>query len=317
VWVGLALAAQALGVRPAAADRATDILQASIQAGQSVSYQAVVELRVMQGAQAKRRQTMEVASAPGNRHRMEVTGPANEAGRLIVRDGRTEWEYWPRQGRVVERQLPTADEVSRQKLGALDNVQGNLHAAYVGIATVARRKCHVVSVSPPDGRRVRKQVWVDAETYVELKWERYSETGQPTGAWVVQRIDYGTVPGRLFQFQPPARSRVVKVPRAPEMSLAAAQKSVGFLAIIPREMPRGYALDRRRVGVVRFGRTPALWLQFSNGVDSLSLFESRRLGRTPARMNQAIRWDCGDRTFLLVGRLSPQESQKIKASTSN
>jgi outer membrane lipoprotein-sorting protein len=315
-WAGLALAAL-LWALPASADRATDILQAAVQAEQSVSYQATVELRVMQGTRVGSRQTMKVASAPGNRHRVEIVGPAPEAGRLIVRDGRTEWEYWPRNGRVVERQLPSAQDVWRQKLGALGKAQADLHAAYVGLGTVAGRKCHVVSVSPPDGKRVRKQVWVDAGTYVELKWERYGGDGRPTATWAVQRIAYGAAPASLFSFRPPTQSRVVKVPRAPEMPLAEAERAVGMLAVIPQAMPRGFALDRRRVGVVRFGRTPALWLRFSNGVDSLSLFQSVRLGKTPDRMRQALRWDTGNRTFLLVGRVSPQESQKIKASTSN
>lgn len=313
--VGLMLWAALAALPSARADRATDVLAAAVRAEQTVSYRATAELRIMRGAQTTSTQTLKIANAPGNRRRTEVTAPPAEAGRLIVRNGRTEWEYWPRLGRVLQRTLPDPESITRQRLGALKTAQATLYAAYTGVATVAGRKCHVVTVSPPDGRLVSKRVWVDAENYVELKWERYSGGRKPSVTWAVRSISFGAVPEGLFHFRPPARTRVTKEPNAPEMPLAEAERQVGFRAVLPGKLPAGYALDRACVGVVRFGGSAALWLRFSNGVDSFSLFESGRLGKTPQRLAQATRWDTATRTYLLIGRLSQQDRQKIIKTT--
>jgi hypothetical protein len=99
------------------------------------------------------------------------------------------------------------------------------------------------------------------------------------------------------------------------MSLASAERRVGFHAAVPGYLPPGYVLDRGQVGLMRVGARDALWMEFLNGVDSFSLFQARGMGPAPSGLGRAKRWDAGGFSFFLMGELPHEEVQKVKKST--
>lgn len=298
----------------ARADKALDILRKSIAADGQVAYWAEVEITVRGKSTRVFRQ--DVLRASGNKYRIRMTGPGEGAGPLIVSDGRVEWEYRPSEGLVHARDLAPLKDIQRAKLGALQTVQGTLHASYLGQEGVAGRTCHVIAVKPPDGRRLRKKVWVDAGKFVELKGERYDSAGRLETSSVTLQISFQVNPGPGdFEFRPPARTQVRRIGRVPRLPLQTAEKKVGFRAVIPSYLPPGFALDRTQVRVAQLGGQAALWLEFFDGVDTFSIFQCPRLRKAPPQERGATYWEAQGLSFLLIGRLSTEERSRVRHST--
>lgn len=315
--LSLALVAACIAAAPAtaAANRALQILERSIRADGRVSYTGTAEFRRYEGARVASLHVQRVMYGAGNRQRVEVVAPPEEAGRLIVSNGRVEWVYRPQGRSVQRRELLPPHEIQRHKLGALRLVADTLFPAYLGTETVARRTCHVIAVKPPDGRRTSKKVWIDAEHLIELRWARYDPRGRPLITWTMTEVDFApTLPANAFEFSPPAGVPVRDMPRAPRMTLAEAERRIGFKAVLPAYLPPGFVLHRDHVGVTEFRGRQALWMQFVNGVDTFSIFQSPSLRAPPAQLHRAMHWEAQGFSFLLVGNLPPAEKEKIRAS---
>lgn len=300
------------------ADQALTILRRVIYADQKVAYAGRVEINVYRGGRLVTQQVQRITRVNRSRERIEVLAPAAQAGRVIVSDGHSQWEYSPRRNSVVERSLPSPAEVLHNKLDALKAVQSTLHPAYLGIATVAGRRCHVVTVSPPYGRRVRKKMWVDTEHFVELRWERYSPDGERTTSWALTSVDFRpAIDARTLTFKVPAGAAFQRFPHAARMSLQAAEKQVGFRAVVPRYLPPGFVFLRDAVGVAQPANRRVLWMSFTDGVDAFSLFQSQSVGRPLPAREHSTQWEAKGFTFVLVGAIPGDVREKIKNSTLN
>lgn len=292
-----------------------DILRLAVKADGHVAYTAEVEIGVYAGGHQVGVHVQRITKAPVNRRRVESLG--RKGGGVIVSNGREEWEYRNGQPEARVRELSSPDDILRWRLAALDAVAGTLHPVYEGQATIAKRRCHVIAVKPPDGERTRKRVWIDREKYVELKTIRYSPAGGIQATWTVKSICYDPrISSSVFEFRPPEGTRVRRIPRAPRMNLSSAEQRVGFDAVVPDYLPDGYVLLREQVGVLPGPGGGGLWLQFTDGVDSFSLFQNRGGGPPPPRGGHGVTsWQARGRSFVLVGPVSREDTERIKRST--
>lgn len=314
IGVILAIAGASLAA-PACAQNPFDLLRQAIKADGNVRYEARVEIVTKEAKAPGISIVQRVLRGEGNKHRTQVVAPPHMVGRVIVSDGNTEWEYRPVARLVHQRKMRPLSEVQRLKLEQLDLVKGSLKLSYVGTAHVVGRPCDVVSIRPEGERVVRKQVWIDEKTHIELRWERYDSAGRLTTRWSVTDIDYApTIPAGSFSFAPPHNAKVWRIPAAERMSLSEAERRIGFKALLPSYLPPGYAFHESDVGITQRGGRTALWLRYLNGVDSFSIFQSQRLKGRPAPVPGASYWEKDGFSFLLVGRLSETERQKVRNS---
>ncbi|MFP3904103.1 MAG: hypothetical protein ACLFWB_07660, partial [Armatimonadota bacterium] len=100
--------------------------------------------------------------------------------------------------------------------------------------------------------------------------------------------------------------------------LQAAEKAAGFNAVIPANLPDGYVFERDSVAVTRYMDQKTLWLTFTNGLDTFSLFETPCDGqelRQKKTKHTIHQWHAGGLCFTLIGPLSHRQVQKIMNST--
>ena len=300
----------------AAREWAWKVLERSLQAEGTVAYEAFREIvRFRRGHKVAGYQ-QKVYRAPGNQERIVVVHPPQQRGRLVISDGRRRWEYYPTTKRLITSSLPVLGKLHPARLGALRASQRHLRAEYLGEGTIAGQVAYIVRVTDSDGRSLR-QLWIDKHTFVQLKRQRFSPTGQIVYSAYFTKINYQPTfaPG-LFTFKPPANCQVSRVPPPLDrMPLKAAQKQAGFDAILPGHIPQGYQLERDSVAVTRHKGRFILWLPFSNGLDTFSIFQAPRSLQPPRALGHGGHWWVqGKYCFALVGSLPDEEIQKIKAS---
>ncbi len=297
-------------------DKALNVLRQSILAQGTVSFSGLKTVVIFRGGEKVRGYQEQVyEKAPGKR-RWAVIAPEDQRGRLCIRNGQVQWEYSPKHASVVRRELPTAEDLCAQRLTDLDRLRTRTRIQYLGTETIANRPAHIILVSTRQGVPVKK-TWIDTEHYVPLKTQQFDCKGLIKSSAYYEAINYQPqYADGMFDFTPPAGCTVQNAPPPPRrMKLPAAEKVVGFRALIPRYLPPGYRLQTSQVAVTRQGGQVILWLPFSNGVDTFSIFQ-RPLGAPPpaGRAGRSLSWHVGDFSFTLVGGLPQDEMKQVRDS---
>ncbi len=254
-------------------------------------------------------------SAPG-KMRIVFLSPASEQGKLCLTSGEDYWEYAPASGRAVHTLLPPPERVIATRLEELNDLARRMRLQYAGSESVAGRNAHVVKIYTSEGVPVKK-TWVDRQNSVELKTQRFDSRSNVKSSVYFTSITFNPsfTPG-LFEFEPPAGVQVVESQRPSErMTLEQAQKRAGFSAVLPDYLPPGYSFRRDQVAVIDVGGKPTLWLSFSNGVETFSLFQRRGSGRSQTiEHDRSVTWEDGAFCFTLMGALSESEADRVRAS---
>jgi outer membrane lipoprotein-sorting protein len=311
VPLGLLLAGGTLPISAAHADQqGYNVLARCLYAAFGVDYSGTRQIDIYKdGAKAKTLQQT-VLHKRGNKQRVSMSG-----GQMVVMNGQKMWEYFPARSKAIARDMVDPKRDLADKLAALRRTAANMNLRYEGTTTVAGRSVYVVQIIDPRGQLL-KRVWADAGRGVELAAERYDSRGNITFSSYFTQVSFSpTFPAGAFDFQPPAGVQVEQAPGPRKrMTMGDAERAAGFAGVLPTYLPPGYSFDSDAVSVTqRQGRT-VLWLTFSNGVDSFSLFESGVPPDMPRHVPRRVAvWTKGPYLFALVGRLPDDEASRIKA----
>lgn len=305
-----------VAVAPVAADdQATRIMQAAIMSKGDVSYAADRVVEVWRDGRRVRTVRQRIHCKQGDKQRIETIEPRTEAGTLFVSNGRRTWEYDPDKQQVVVRQMHTPQNLKRHRERAAQLVAAQLSLQYGGRKTVASRSAHEIIIRDSIGRLLRK-CWIDAHTNVELKMEKYGDRAALTTRNEIVTIDYSPrfISG-MFDFSPPSDAVVRTAPApAKRMTLAEAQRPAGFAGVVPGYLPPSYVFEQDTVAVTNYQGKIVLWLTFTNGLDTFSLFESpctHGSPKPPTQHDCAVRWSNGTICFTLVGDLMSSDVENI------
>lgn len=313
--VHLILIAAAVGAVHGAPDP-LEILRQSILSRTRVDFSGVRTVVVFEDGQKIHGVEQKIdCDAPSNL-RIVVIAPEDQRGKLCLTAGTEHWEYNPRSGRAVHAELPSPEQVVQTRLSELSELARRMKMQYVGADSIAGRPTHVVKVYTVRGVPVKK-LWVDRQHYVELKTQRFNSHGQVKSSAYYTRIDYSpSFATGLFAFQPPNGATIVQAGCASEpMSLQEAEEKAGFDAVLPGYLPPGYTFLDDHAGVIAVDGKPTLWLTFSNGADTFSLFQRPAAGSmSPQWRDRSVTWQQNNYRFTLMGSLASDQLMKVKSS---
>lgn len=295
-----------------------EIMRKVVRARGTVAFEADRKIHIINNGEIVRTLRQKIYRDTGHKERIETFTTGQSKSHVVVCDGRQMWEYWPSRSLVITH--PTAPT------HATDDVQNCMNLLYQGMSltytgqeTVARRPAHVVVVRNKSNTLVRK-TWIDTSKYVELKTQKYHGGTHPYMRVVVTRISYlSRHDDGLFHFKPPGQVKTKQVPKPPHRSsLETAEKTAGFSAVVPNLLPDGYVFERDAVAVTRYMNKKTLWLTFTNGLETFSLFETpcdRETFNRRDTKHRAHQWYANGVCFTLIGHLSQSQIQKITNST--
>lgn len=254
--------------------------------------------------------------AHGGKLRTEILAPPQRKGVLVVNDGRIRYEYFPRLRLVRYHPVAPPAVTRRRRLNALSLLQRNFRIIYAGKERIMDRWAHVVVVKRPNGR-IARRVYVDTQKFVELKIDEFAPSGRPISSRFFVDITFSPVfgPSDFVWVHPSGVRKQLTLYLGEGMTLAEAQARVGYKPRLPTVLPPGFQFLADDVTVPEVEGQKVLWLRFSNGLDTFSLFE-RLAGPGIARRLPAgtVTWNANGMNFTLVGSLTPEEFRRIKAS---
>ncbi len=214
------------------------------------------------------------------------TAPHSRQGRVIIGNKTDQWTYVPQRGTVIHSTEPT-DPTQKQEA-----IQFNLLLANYKLivqptpAEVAGRKTYEVNLVPRVPGRPYDKLWIDPFTGVALRREKYHSDGSISSVSYYSDIHFN--PKLLStQFTPNRWSgqkfREVNQSSATDVTVDPAKLPAGFqgVASVPPALD-GYRFQEATM--LGTGRKASLHLVYSDGLNTLSLFEMFRIGKTPTHV---------------------------------
>ena len=296
--------------------QALDILKRSILAEGTVNFSGVRSVVVFEASLKTQGYQQQVYEKAPGKLRMTVIDPEAQRGRLCVSNGRIHWEYLPAKSRVTRRELPPAEQARARRLADLERLTARMRVEYLGTETIVGRTSHVVTVSAGSGSPLKK-IWADAEHYLPLKMQRFDPQGRVKLSMYYTSINFQPqYTAGMFDFEPPAGCVVQASDDLPErIALSEAETRAGFKAALPKYLPPGYSFEAKRVAVIPLKGRKVLWLTFSNGADTFSIFQRKRgVALAPRQSGRSMDWAAGAYSFTLVGQISCAEMNKVRES---
>ncbi|HLW60542.1 MAG TPA: polysaccharide deacetylase family protein [bacterium] len=307
-------------------DNALSWLRSGASAPRRVSYAGTKAITIW-GGQVQASQVRIYHAAP-DRTRLEYLPAGNQPQRIVIITGRMEMEYVPARNQVVERPAPAADE-ERLTQAVLPQILSNYYVRFGAPELVAGRPARVIEVQSKFPGRPSLRIWVDRQTRLILRFERYRAdwTLQESSVFLNVQLNPILTPD-LFTVPAPPGTRVQQQHNPPSLSAAEIAQRMGFTPQLPTYLPAGFVLTRSVVRDVR-GQPAAVSL-YSDGVSTLTLFESRGAlasprGR-PVRIGSVtgtiavqgvatlLHWNIGVISYTLVGELPQEDLVRIASS---
>jgi len=209
--------------------------------------------------------------------RIYYLNPESQHGRLLVSDGKQQWQFDPRRRQLLHRLLSP---------GALDEDDflsyTLLRANYLLSVDpqprmVAERKAWVVTIKRPNGLPLARRLWIDAGSGLILKREIYREDGKLAVTVAFTEITYHLkLDPAIFNLSPLAKSVHLTETRSSAEAIVALPAVSAQLAgqVYAPPVLAGYRLVGATTTSV--GGKPLLHLRYSDGLNLISLFEQRR-----------------------------------------
>ncbi len=264
----LALPAQpALGQTGGGLPEAAAVLRSMVEAPALIDYEGTKIISVRRsGAQTV---TVLEAHKRSGKTRLEFLSPEPIAGRIVIDTGADFWHYEPSlhivfQGSTLAR--PVHPRAAAEALASA------YHLQLLGTEEVVGRAAFVLWLGARRGEESRT-FWVDAATGIPLRIEE-RRRGEPVYVAYFSRISFSlNLPEALFRFRLPAGARSFSLfpSRDPGISIAQAERQVGFRVRQPSTLPGG--LRFQGASVAQYGSLTAAHLRYVDGTQPISVFQ--------------------------------------------
>jgi negative regulator of sigma E activity len=316
-----------------AARSAWDLVWKSETANQQVSLRGRVQTRAFFGTREEHA-TARIVAARG---KLRLDYESNGKRWTLLDDGRNLIRLRP--GSEPPVILPRPAFVTDRTLA-----ERNYAARVVREAQVAGRPTQVIEIASRASGAPAWRLWLDRETRVALKRERYNVEGRLTAGTEYSTVQFGA-PVSEEEFSGPAQMRAPEEGVEKSLGPEALSQAVGFAVQTPSYLPAGYALRggyARRTpkggGPGRHGAlSPSAELRYTDGLRVLSVrqWEAREEGARQERRQQRKRWrgrkeeegrlldhgsekvyrsHLGERVVVVVGDLPEEELARVARS---
>lgn len=280
---------------------AADIAQKAHNADKDVSYRGVKTASVSANG-ATMSSVVKIVHLKPDMTRKEFFSPLALAGTILIMDGTDVWRYTPREGLWEQVRCESVGECS-----PCSRALSNYDIQLVGTEKVAGRDTYLIRAIPRHPSDRTHAMWVDKHCYLTLRTQTETVGGRVVSSSWFTTIEINPKDISLSAF---AVTGKVKTPTKPGRA--------DFQVRKPTYLPKGYRL----VSVSRVSANChyCAHLQFSNGANTISLFE-RRTGvetaapRVPDKLSTIVTWTREGVLFTLIGDLSRDELKKIADST--
>ena len=242
--------------------------------------------------------------------------PPRIKDRRILDNGKLRIEYSSKRNNFEISASLNSSLVRKRREKGLNLIFANHTISQLADEEIAGREVYVISLVPHSSGNPALKMWIDKETFLLLKQEKYNSEGRLTFSSQfieihfnkkLSREELNDIPKSVKDkgFRPPYRV-IGDIEELKEMS--------SFSLSFPRYLPSGYSFQE---GVLLNGGEKVA-LIYSNGLKIIMLFQSLPInltGQGDREMPFVTKfWTDKGKTFVLIANISEEELTKIMES---
>lgn len=311
-----------LMVVPSLAMEPERILYLSLEAQFQVNIEGIKEAQVYRQERNYTIRAKVVYQEPDFSHILYLAPPIVK-GRRILDNGKLRIEYISGINNFKISPSLNSSLARKRREKGLNLIFANYTISQLPDEEIAGRGVYVVSLVPHSSGSPGLKMWIDKETFLLLKQEKYSSEGKLTLSSQFVEIHFNKKLSReeLNDIPKSVKDRGFHSPHQVISDIEELKEISRFSLSFPRYLPSGYSF---REGVL-FNGGQRVDLIYANGLEIIVLSQSLPIdvkteysGQVPFRGALLIMgaktefWTGGGKTFVLIADVSKEELNKIK-----
>jgi negative regulator of sigma E activity len=208
----------------------------------------------------------------GKSHRREELLSGTTHGRVNFDDGKFLWRFFPSKNMVIKEKSRIGSPIQFPMRDNLDLVKQNYLVRIVGEFISEGREGHKVLFEPAKNDRPRQVFWIDSETGIPFKIEKYGPDTNMVSVTSFSEVKFSLPQKKdsLFLKVPP-QTNITEVKEKSNLSLEKAATLMGSRVFIPKYLPTGFVL--KNIAYRLSGSEKVLQVFYTDGLSALSVFQ--------------------------------------------
>lgn len=314
VFVGLFLPLS-LMVIPSLAMEREKILCLSLEAQFQVDAEGIKETRVCREEESYIIRAKIIYRKPDFSYILYLAPPMIK-GRRIIDNGKLRIEYIPGMNNPKHSSSLNSSLARKRREKSLNLILANYTISQLPDEYIVGREVYVISLVPQYPGSPGLKRWIDKETFLPLKQERYNSEGKLTFSSQFTEIHFGKkISEEELNHIPESVKDKGILPRHQVVSDIEELKEISrFPLSFPKYLPSGYSFQE---GVLLNGGQRVA-LTYTNGLETIVLFQGPPINlkiQGDREMPFGTKfWTDKGKTFVLIANISEEELTKIMES---
>ena len=203
------------------------------------------------------------------REELITTGSEKE---IDYDDGKNLWRFFPKQNLVIKETSKITRNLEVKNKEILKHVKENYQIKILKAYKANNRNGYEVLFLPITGDRPKQIFWIDSETGIPFKIEKYGANDELLSVTSFSEIDFQVTPKKenLFLMVPP-NTEVNEVKEEFNLTLEQAKDKMGNEISIPSFIPNGFILNN--IILRSLGGDKTVHFFYTDGLSSFSVFQ--------------------------------------------
>jgi negative regulator of sigma E activity len=269
----------------------------------------------------------------GNSHRREEVLGSKENSRVTFDDGKFLWRFFPNKNMVIKEKSRIGTPIAFPIRDNLELLERNYAIRILGEYTIDGREGHKILFQPTKNDRPRQVFWIDEETGIPVKIEKYGPDTKLASVTSFSEITFAPpLKEEIISLKVPPHTNISEVKEKSNLSIEKATTLMGGRVFLPNYLPPGFVL--KNVAFRVSDKEKVLQVFYSDGLSALSVFQKRSkpeedtvvtpFGKVKLRRREAFMHSSGtlnimsirsqDLSLTLVGEVFRDEIRKVAES---
>jgi negative regulator of sigma E activity len=189
-------------------------------------------------------------------------------------DGKNLWRFFPHKNFLLKETTKIHSRPNNKTMELIDLVKKNYEIKILGEHEINQRTCYKVIFKPKTNDRPQQIFWIDSETGIPFKIEKYGPDNDLVSLSIFSSIEFQVTPNKKnLDFMVPSQTKVVEVNEKFNLTLAEAKIQMGKEISSPEYIPPGFNL--KNIIIRSLGSEKTIQFFYTDGLSSFSIFQKK------------------------------------------
>jgi len=187
-------------------------------------------------------------------------------------DGKNLWRFFPNKNSLIKETTKINHPLNSKPKEILDLVKKNYDIKMLGEYEANKRTCYKVAFIPKTNDRPQQIYWIDSETGIPFKIEKYGSDNELVSVSFFSTIDFQVTANKEnLDLLVPRQTEFTEVKEKFNLTLEDAKKQMGNEISFPIYIPIGFSLNN--IILRSLGSEKTIQFFYTDGLSSFSIFQ--------------------------------------------